>query len=161
MRGVGKAAIIRAFGVGFEGPMQAQRETGRQLEPDTHMKLGLPENMLRQARRADIPDLHRVRMSVLENRLNSTVMTEADYPPAIEDHGRGWLIEEKGEVVGFAVGNRNGNIWALFVHPNPRSWKGVGAIEQHAGHFRMGVRRTSPGSAPLKCWWLRERKSVR
>lgn len=73
--------------------------------------------MLRQARRADIPDLHRVRMSVLENRLNSTVITEADYVPAIEDHGRGWLIEENGEVVGFAVGNRNGNIWALFVHP--------------------------------------------
>lgn len=73
--------------------------------------------MLRQARRADITDMHRVRMSVLENRLSSTVVTEADYAPAIEEHGRGWLIEEKSEVVGFSVGNRNGNIWALFVHP--------------------------------------------
>lgn len=62
--------------------------------------------------------MHRVRTSVRENRLTSTVVTEADYVPAIEAHGRGWVVEEKNEVVGFAVGNAsNGNIWALFVHP--------------------------------------------
>lgn len=74
--------------------------------------------MLRQAVAADIPGMHRVRMTVQENRLGSTVVTEADYAPAIEKTGRGWVVEIDGEVVAFAVGNRtNGNIWALFVDP--------------------------------------------
>lgn len=74
--------------------------------------------MVRQARRDDIAAMHRVRMTVRENRLTSTVLSEADYIAAIEDHGRGWVAEEDGEVVGFAVGDaRDGNIWALFVHP--------------------------------------------
>jgi GNAT superfamily N-acetyltransferase len=62
--------------------------------------------------------MHRVRMAVRENRLTSTVITEADYIAAIEDHGSGWVVEAHGEVVGFAVGDaRDGNIWALFVDP--------------------------------------------
>ena len=62
--------------------------------------------------------MHRVRMAVRENRLVSTVITEADYPPAIEKTGRGWVVEVDGQVVAFAVGNAtNGNIWALFVDP--------------------------------------------
>jgi GNAT superfamily N-acetyltransferase len=74
---------------------------------------------MRQARRDDIAAMHRVRMAVRENRLTSTVITEADYNAAIEDHGRGWVVEAGGEVVGFAVGEaRDGNIWALFVDPD-------------------------------------------
>jgi GNAT superfamily N-acetyltransferase len=74
--------------------------------------------MLRKARRDDIPAMHRVRTAVRENRLISTAITEADYVPAIEVHGCGWVVEEKGEIVGFAAGDaRDGNIWALFVHP--------------------------------------------
>ena len=62
--------------------------------------------------------MHRVRTSVRENRL-TTRISEADYVPAIELHGKGWVVEERGEVIGFAVGNaRDGNIWALFVHPD-------------------------------------------
>jgi len=72
---------------------------------------------LRQAGRADVPAMHRVRLSVRENRLVSDV-SERDYPPAIEQTGRGWVIEVDGAVVGFAIGNaRSANIWALFVAP--------------------------------------------
>lgn len=62
--------------------------------------------------------MHRVRMAVRENRLTSAVITEEHYLPAIEDTGRGWVAEDQGSVVGFAVGNVvTGNIWALFVNP--------------------------------------------
>jgi GNAT superfamily N-acetyltransferase len=73
---------------------------------------------LRQAHRADIGAMHRVRMSVRENRLVSSVIADADYITAIEKTGRGWVVEEAGEVVAFAVGNAvDGNVWALFVQP--------------------------------------------
>lgn len=75
--------------------------------------------MLRQAVRADVPAIHRVRMSVRENKLVSTVITEADTIHAIEVLGRGWVVEVDGEIVAFAIGNaKTGNIWALFVHPD-------------------------------------------
>lgn len=78
-----------------------------------------PGATLRQASRADIPALHRIRMAVRENVLVSTVITEADYIDALERTGRGWLIElEDGTTAGFAIGNaKTGNIWALFVDP--------------------------------------------
>lgn len=48
--------------------------------------------------------MHRVRLAVRENRLTSRI-TEEDYIPAIEETGRGWVVEVDGGVVGFAVGN--------------------------------------------------------
>ena len=74
--------------------------------------------MLRAARASDIPTIQRVRASVKENRLVSTVITDEDVRIAIEDTGRGWIVEQEGEIVAFAIGNAiTGNIWALFVHP--------------------------------------------
>jgi len=74
---------------------------------------------IRQAYRSDIPGMHRVRLAVRENRLTSSSISEADYIPAIEVSGRGWVVERSGEVVGFAIGNsETGNIWALFVDPD-------------------------------------------
>ncbi len=74
---------------------------------------------IRVATRADIPGMHVVRRAVRENRLTSNVITEAHYPPAMEETGRGWIAECKGEVLGFAIGNKHtGNIWALFVDPD-------------------------------------------
>ena len=62
--------------------------------------------------------MHRVRMSVLENRLTSVVLTEQDYLAAIQAPGRGWVVERDGVIAGFAVGNgQTGNIWAMFVDP--------------------------------------------
>jgi GNAT superfamily N-acetyltransferase len=63
--------------------------------------------------------MHRVRMSVRENRLVTTVITEADYVAPIESSGRGWVIATPDSIVAFAVGNaHNASIWALFVDPN-------------------------------------------
>lgn len=62
--------------------------------------------------------MHRVRMSVQENRLVSIQLTEADYVDAIESRGQGWVIEVDGTIVAFAIGDAsNGSIWALFVEP--------------------------------------------
>jgi GNAT superfamily N-acetyltransferase len=75
--------------------------------------------MLRQAVAADIPGIQRVRHSVRENRLVSTTINDEQVREAIELTGRGWVITSAGDVVAFAVGNAtNGNIWALFVHPD-------------------------------------------
>ena len=75
--------------------------------------------MLRQAVAADIPGIQRVRHSVRENRLVSTAISDEQVREAIELTGRGWVIEFAGDVVAFAIGNAtNGNIWALFVHPD-------------------------------------------
>lgn len=74
---------------------------------------------LRQAMRADIADIHAVRMSVRENQLTSSAISERDYIDHLETVGRGWVIEVDGRLVAFAIGNaRIGNIWALFVHPD-------------------------------------------
>lgn len=74
--------------------------------------------VLRQACRSDIRVMQRVRASVLENRLVSRVITDADVLEAMESTGRGWVVELDGEVVGFAIGNaQTGNIWALFLEP--------------------------------------------
>src|SRR5687767_10506637 len=61
--------------------------------------------------------MHRLRMSVQENRLTSGVITEQDYADALSAGG-GWIIEEDSEVVGFAIANAaTANVWALFVDP--------------------------------------------
>jgi GNAT superfamily N-acetyltransferase len=75
--------------------------------------------MLRHALASDIAGIQRVRQSVRENRLVSGVISDDDVQDALERTGRGWVVESDGEVVAFAIGNRvNGNVWALFVHPD-------------------------------------------
>jgi nicotinamide riboside kinase/GNAT superfamily N-acetyltransferase len=73
---------------------------------------------LRSITRADIPELMRVRASVKENVLRSTVLTEQHYRDALECEGHGFVAEQDGVVIGFALGNgATGNVWALFVDP--------------------------------------------
>jgi len=75
--------------------------------------------MLREAIASDIPGIQRVRRSVRENRLVSIVISHEMVREAIEQSGRGWVVESQGEVVAFGIGNAvNGNVWALFVHPD-------------------------------------------
>ena len=73
---------------------------------------------MRRAVAADIPGIQRVRASVKENRLVSTTISDEDVRIAIEETGRGWVVEEEGEVAAFAIGNViTGHVWALFVRP--------------------------------------------
>ena len=73
---------------------------------------------IRQATRADSPVLWRIRYAVTENTLTPGYIDDEDLRREIEDTGRGWVAEEGGEIVGFAIGNaRTGNIWALFIDP--------------------------------------------
>ncbi len=72
--------------------------------------------ILRQARRADVGEIQRVRHAVRENRLTSSVISDDEVIDAIERTGRGWVIEVEARIVAFAIGNaEDGNIWALFV----------------------------------------------
>ena len=58
-------------------------------------------------------------MSVRENQLTRSVISERDYVDHLEALGRGWVIEVAGQIVAVFVGNAcNGNIWGLFVHPD-------------------------------------------
>lgn len=79
----------------------------------------MSQPILRQALAADVPAIQRVRHSVRENRLVSTTISDEQVRDAIENTGRGWVIDYGGDIVAFAIGNAtNGNIWALFVHPD-------------------------------------------
>jgi len=88
--------------------------------------MNTPAEIIRQAAASDVAGLHRVRMSVLENRLVSRHLSDQDYLVEIEVTGRGWVIESAGNIVAFAVGNAaNGSLWALFVEPGHEG-KGYG-----------------------------------
>ncbi|MGH8052074.1 MAG: GNAT family N-acetyltransferase [Arenimonas sp.] len=76
------------------------------------------KNTLRQATRNDIAGIFKVRYAVSENRLPAGILDDEDVRREIEDTGRGWVIEADGNILAFAIGNKeSGNIWALFVAP--------------------------------------------
>ena len=78
----------------------------------------MSDAILRQATRADAAGLWRVRYAVTENTLTPGRIGEDELFDQIERTGRGWVVEEDGEIVAFAIGNAtDGNIWALFVDP--------------------------------------------
>lgn len=82
------------------------------------MVRGVAPTEPRPAVATDIPGIQWVRASVRENRLVSTIITDDDVRVMIERDGRGWVVEADRQIVGFSVGNAtNGNLWALFVHP--------------------------------------------
>ena len=73
---------------------------------------------LRQATRADLPALWRVRYAVVENTLAPGRIEDDEVIAQLETTGRGWVVEEDGVIVAFAIGDASGaNVWALFVHP--------------------------------------------
>jgi GNAT superfamily N-acetyltransferase len=77
--------------------------------------------LLRQAVRADVPGIQRVRHSVRENVLSSrSSIPDEEVVAFIERFGRGWVVvDDRDEVLAFAFGDaRDGNVWALFVDPD-------------------------------------------
>lgn len=75
--------------------------------------------------------MHMVRKAVRENKLGvHTRIDEATYIPYLETIGRGWVLEENGIIVAFAIGeSETGNIWAVFVHEDHEG-KGYGGKVQ-------------------------------
>jgi GNAT superfamily N-acetyltransferase len=75
--------------------------------------------MIREATLADINAMHRIRMSVRENRLNNPeLVREKDYVEFLTIRGRGWVIEENDSIMGFAIIDlQDNNVWALFIDP--------------------------------------------
>ena len=82
--------------------------------------------VLRPAVRADMPVLWEVRYSVSENTLTPGRISDAELLRSIEVDGQGWVAEEDGRVIGFAIGLLSGNVWALFVRPEAEG-RGVGS----------------------------------
>jgi len=79
------------------------------------------------ATRAEVPDMHRIRMSVRENQLNDPTHVQAHhYTAFVEGDGRAWVAEVDGRIVGFAVADlARANVWALFVEPGYEG-RGIG-----------------------------------
>ena len=74
--------------------------------------------ILRQATIADMSGIWDVRYAVTENTLTRGRLSDEDVRREIEDTGRGWVIDDDGQIKAFAIGNaQSGNIWALFVLP--------------------------------------------
>lgn len=74
---------------------------------------------IRVARSDDIPEMHRVRVSVRENRLSDPDRVRpGDYRALLERGAGAWVVEVDGRIRGFAVADPDGaNVWALFVEP--------------------------------------------
>jgi GNAT superfamily N-acetyltransferase len=75
--------------------------------------------LFRQANSNDIPAMSRIRLAVTENILSDpSRVTLEMYEDFLERSGRGWVAEEKGEIVAFCYADKeNASIWALFVCP--------------------------------------------
>lgn len=83
--------------------------------------------IIREAKPTDINPMHTVRVSVKENALsNPDLISEHDYEEFITRRGKGWVCEDNGQVVGFAIADlKENNIWALFIAPEFEN-KGIG-----------------------------------
>jgi GNAT superfamily N-acetyltransferase len=74
--------------------------------------------VLRLATRDDLAGIWRVRYAVVENTLKPGRIEDDEVVAQLETSGRGWVVEEDGEIVAFAIGDATGaNVWALFVDP--------------------------------------------
>jgi GNAT superfamily N-acetyltransferase len=82
---------------------------------------------VREATKADIPQMHTIRMAVKENILSDpALVSEQDYENFLTLNGKGWVCETNGKITGFAIVDLlQRNVWALFVSPEYEN-KGIG-----------------------------------
>jgi GNAT superfamily N-acetyltransferase len=82
--------------------------------------------VLRLARQIDVPEMHRIRLAVTENRLSDHGrVTEQSYRRYIAAESA-WVAEVDGAVAGFAALDRaEWTLWALFVAPEHEG-RGIG-----------------------------------
>lgn len=75
--------------------------------------------IFREALIPDIPQMQVVRNLVKENVLSDpALVTDFDCEDYITRRGKGWVCEDEGKIVGFAVADLAAkNVWALFVDP--------------------------------------------
>jgi GNAT superfamily N-acetyltransferase len=75
--------------------------------------------MIRKAVRADYPRISEIRLSVRENILATSKYEGVDRTANwIFDNAAFWVWEEDGAIQGFSAADpRNGEIFALFIHP--------------------------------------------
>ena len=87
---------------------------------------------IRIAGKDDVPAMFDIRVSVRENKATLEGLHNAGIDAAtVEDYlvrnGRGWVAEDDGRPVGFAVSDgRDGSVFALFVRPESEG-KGFGS----------------------------------
>jgi len=81
----------------------------------------------REANNEDILQMHRVRVAVKENPLpDPDLISAKDYEEFMFNRGKGWVCEEGGEIIGFAIVDlKEKNVWALFIQPSHEG-KGAG-----------------------------------
>ncbi len=75
--------------------------------------------IFREATIEDITGIQKVRNSVTENVLSDpSRVTNDDVSHYILNRGKGWVCENEGEIIGFAIADlEENNIWALFIKP--------------------------------------------
>jgi GNAT superfamily N-acetyltransferase len=92
------------------------------------MDMTTTKTRLREATRGDLAGIWRVRYAVVENTLAPGRIEDDEVIGQLEASGRGWVVEEDGEIVAFAIGDAQGaNVWALFVHPSAEG-RGHGSL---------------------------------
>ncbi len=81
----------------------------------------------RDAEINDIAQIQFVRHAVKENRLSDpALVTDQDVEEYMTKRGKGWVCEQEGKIVGFAIVDLvANNVWALFILPEFEG-KGIG-----------------------------------
>jgi GNAT superfamily N-acetyltransferase len=110
--------------------------------------------MIRKAARADYPRISEIRLSVRENQLATSKYAAVDRTADwIFDNAAFWVWDEDGAIQGFSAADpRNGEIFALFIHPAYER-RGIGRallplacqILRDSGH-KVAMLTTEPGT---------------
>ena len=110
--------------------------------------------MIRKAARADHPRISEIRLSVRENQLATSKYAAVDRTADwIFDNAAFWVWDEDGAIQGFSAADpRNGEIFALFIHPAYEG-RGIGRallplacqILRDSGH-KVAMLTTEPGT---------------